>query len=433
MNCSDIRKHLLQNTQLTKEEEIAFIEQNLSSSKSLRSYIDAQHYGVKEMTFLAKSVSDMTEMIGKKTYAMYTELFQASNLDSDEDCKYLQSVLSDYYAGKNKDSRWNRVMGAAKGILDIAKTGAGMVYNAAAQAVSYAQVAVSWALTTGFKLWVWVASNPQTAYFSLLCMKEFKNNMCSEAGNYISQQGIKLDNKDSLLWFIKNTTGIPPPENTNIQELYRLCYEVALPGLTTFVGQLSGKMIEQILSKGGEHLGTLLSTGLSFIPGVGTVLGGSIGFVMGVVCKSAGQDLKIQAEQMAYMTNVKNTFKLLLELINPFECLMKMNQAMFQTMQGDEMKKLDTKINKARLENGDMNAEQQVNAIKYGEADRDKEIRKKFNNCRRVQSNAYSNKEKKLICEKEFTAEEILRLRAFKDTKKEVVGNEFVDEMNKYM
>ena len=49
--CKDIRTHL-DATPLTDEQKVAFIDQNLNSSKGLRAYINKQRFGFKEMKFM---------------------------------------------------------------------------------------------------------------------------------------------------------------------------------------------------------------------------------------------------------------------------------------------------------------------------------------------------------------------------------------------
>jgi hypothetical protein len=447
MTCAEIRHHL-ETTTLTPEEKISFIQQNLSSSKLLRSYVDKQHFGAKELNVMMDAVKDVTATIGLKTKDMYNELFEAST-DTDEDCAYLKKMLDEYQRGKTTDSRWQRVLKTATSVFQSAVSG---VASAASAIYNQASVLASWAFTTGFRLWTWVSSNPQTAYFALLAMRKFKDHLCSEAGRYIADAGIQLDSKKSLIYFIEKTTGRAPPLDSSFAYLFAACQEVVKPGLTSFLGRLSGSAAEGFISGGGKKLGMLLGKGVAGIPFVGPLLEGVITIGMEEVCAETGRQVKIQTEQLAYMTNVKNCFAEIVKLANPFDCLKKMNAAINGELvesQKDELRerlrdasleRRDTirkKIDAARFEKGESltsverrrleeNEVDKAALLKVGETEEEKQLRRKYTDCIRNHKtmktwrSTFSKAEKQANCLKHFTPSQQIRLQAFKDVKHDV-------------
>ena len=296
-----------------------FIENNRSSSKHLKSWIQGQHMGQKDLSMYSDVGKDILKMIGNNTYGMYNTLYGDSSDETDPDCIYLTNTLKEYY-GRPRDNRWNKLVQGATTVVQSAwefgKWGAG-------KAIDAVKYGLSWAITKGFELWTWISSNPKTAYFALTAIAQIKTRVCRYVGGKLSEMGIYMGQKESVLAFIKKMypDREPPPTNSTLADLYGTMKGVGEQVTLEVVQKQSGPLIKGIFSMGGTLLKAGLSGAVAGIPFAGPMLAGAVTAVMDVVVEQTADQVAQAAEMACYMKSVENTFSKLLEVINPFSCL----------------------------------------------------------------------------------------------------------------
>ena len=321
--CKDVRQHL-QTTEMTEEEQIHFIEQNMQSSKGLQSYIQKQHYNVKDLKFMEAAGRDLTNVIGNKAYELYSMLFDASDL-SDDDCVYLKEKMKTFYSAKEaaKDSKWAKVLNISKQVLSKTYEYGKWAAEKSMEGITYG---LSWAVSKGFQLWTWISSNPKTAYFTLLTLKSFKNTLCRMGGQYLGSMGVLLDDRESVLKYILKVYPDmdPPPPDTKFQQLLSIAKDASGPAMIELAGKSASKLLGGLFNNGGKILKVGLSGAVKGIPLVGPMLSGAVEAITDAVCAEAAEQAAFMVEQTTYQAHVNNCFSMLKDLINPFECMQQM-------------------------------------------------------------------------------------------------------------
>jgi hypothetical protein len=144
---------------------------------------------------------------------------------------------------------------------------------------------------------------------------------------------------------------------------------------------------------------------------------------MQAVCEEVGNQMKYTADQALYFTHVENAFSLLIELVNPFSCLVKMSQAAVSRLQVDVEKDFQTRLNDAQAKKGrPLEYGEKIGAIRF-QTDRQKKLLHDYNNCtreQRKQRGYFSRKTKREIeehCEQGLSGSDIMEIREFKKQK----------------
>jgi hypothetical protein len=318
MDCTAIRKFLEKST-MTIEERIVFIENNRSSSKHLKSWIQGQHMGQRDLSMYSAVGKDILTMVGNNTYGMYNTLYGDSSDETDPDCIYLTNTLKEYY-GRPRDNRWNKLVQGATTVVqnawEFGKWGAG-------KAIDAVKYGLSWAITKGFELWTWISSNPKTAYFALTAIAQIKTRVCRYVGGKLAEMGIYMGQKESVLAFIKKMypDKEPPPPSSTLGDLYKGMKGVGEQVTLEVVQKQSGPLIKGIFSMGGTLLKAGLSGAVAGIPFAGPMLAGAVTAITDAVVEQTADQVAQAAEMACYMKSVENTFSKLIEVINPFSCL----------------------------------------------------------------------------------------------------------------
>ena len=318
MDCTAIRKFLEKST-MTIEERIVFIENNRSSSKHLKSWIQGQHMGQKELTMYSAVGKDILSMVGNNTYNLYNTLYGDSSDETDPDCVYLTNTLKEYY-NQTRDERWSKLMKGAHAVVqnawEFGKWGAG-------KAVDAVKYGLSWAITKGFELWTWISSNPKTAYFALTAISQVKTRVCRYVGGKLAEMGIYMGQKESVLAYIKKVypDKEPPPPGSTLGDMYKSLKGVGEQVTLDVVSKQAGPLIKNIFSMGGTVLKAGLGGAVAGIPFAGPMLSGAVSAITDAVVEQTAEQAAQAAEMACYMKSVENTFSKLIEVINPFSCL----------------------------------------------------------------------------------------------------------------
>ena len=345
-SCKDIRAHL-ENTPLSTEEKVAFIDQNLNSSKGLRSYISKQHYGVKELKFMSEAGRDLKTIMGAKAEELWGMMYDESESDNDPDCVYLKELKKKFYEEKEKESnksRWGRFMTASKNIVKA--TG-----NVALEGLKFAG---KWGMeglkilsNGGFRLWSWITSNPKTAYFTLVLLKQLKTELCRSVGNWYVAKNVNLNDRESIIKFIQklNPDMIIQPYTT-LGDLKSLLKDVTRPFIGQVIGQSSASIFKSLGKNWGPSFGTALGGAALLIPGVGPFISAGVSVVCTTVFNSMAEAGAEMAEQAMFISQTRNCFTGLKELINPVQCFDDMGKEAMNILQPklDEAEKQQNKV-----------------------------------------------------------------------------------------
>jgi hypothetical protein len=318
-SCKEIREELM-GTRMTEEEQVHFIEQHYTSSRGLQSYIQKQHYNAQDLKFMSQAGSDFCTIIQHKAYDLYNGMIDPSDA-GDADCVFLKDKMNQFYTDKEAaaNSKWAKIMKISKQVLSSTYE----LGKSAASAISYG---LSWAASKGFQLWTWISTNPKTAYFALMTLKSFKTQLCRMGGQYLASAGVILDDRESILAFIKKVYPDvePPPPNSKLGDMLAICKDGAAPIMTEIIGKSAGSIFGKLAENTGPILSKALGGAVKGIPFVGPMLGGAIEAITETVFKEAADQAAFMAEQATYQSQVNNCFTMLKDIVNPFSCLEEM-------------------------------------------------------------------------------------------------------------
>ena len=318
-SCKDIREHL-EHTELTREEKIAFIEQNINSSKSLKAYIKKQHYSANELRYMAEAGEGLVRLIGAKAKEIWTMMYDVEE-GSDEDCAYLREEMKKFYEEKEneKNTVWSRTLAktakAAKGVGKAAMDGAKMVGSAALGGLKLLGQG-------GFRVYNWIMHNPKTAFFCLIMLKNLKTQLCRLGAKWYLSQKVDTNNKESIKAFIRSYyPEIRFDPRMSLRELKEMLGEKMKPK----IAEMAATEVSKVFGDIGKTIGSLFSdtmgTFAMSIPVIGPLIGGSVTLVSKVVIQTVVEDGALLAELALSQPYTVNCFTPLKNLLNPFECL----------------------------------------------------------------------------------------------------------------
>ena len=231
----------------------------------------------------------------------------------------------DYWDKETAKSRWGRFMLASK-----------QYFKAAGSAVlEGAKIVGKWGLeglkilwNNGFRLWDWITSNPKTAYFTLVMLKNFKTQLCRGSASWFIAARVDLNDPESVRAYIQKldpTRKIKP--NTSLGDLRILLKDVSKP----FLNDIIGKGSQVICKEAGKKFAPLFGAAMggacvALLPGVGVMIGASVATVstsiFEICCDQVGQ----MSEQAVYQQNVENCFSMLKEIVDPVACIEEMGK-----------------------------------------------------------------------------------------------------------
>ena len=377
-SCKDIRTHL-ENTPLSAEEKVAFIDQNLNSSKGLRSYISKQHYGLKDLKFMSEAGRDLKKIMGAKAEELWGMMYDESESDNDPDCVYLKELKKKFYEEKEKESnksRWGRFMTASKNIVKA--TG-----NVALEGLKFAG---KWGMeglkilsNGGFRLWAWITSNPKTAYFTLVLLKQLKTELCRSVGSWYVTKNVNLNDKESIIKFIHklNPDMIIEP-HTTLGDLKSILKDLSKPFIGQVIGQSSASIFKGLGKKLGPTVGAALGGAALLIPGVGPFISSGVNVVCTSVFDSMAEAGAEMAEQAMFISQARNCFTMLKELINPVQCLDDTGKEAMSILQPrlDEAEKQEKKAKQKEAEEKKLEAKRLEAEQKRLEAEKNPPVKK---------------------------------------------------------
>ena len=130
MSCAEIRKHL-EKTKLSDEDKVAFVEQNLSASKSFQKYVKKLNLDPKEFQATLEAAHGVTTVMRGQVEEYFGIMFDSYDLD-DPDCIYLKELIENIKK-KKKGTLWRKRLDNA---IWLGKTTANAATNAATNAIS---------------------------------------------------------------------------------------------------------------------------------------------------------------------------------------------------------------------------------------------------------------------------------------------------------
>jgi hypothetical protein len=332
MSCKDIKKHL-ENTELTVEEKIIFIEQNSSGFRQLRSYIKSQHWNLKELRYFFKAGNAFRAILSKQLRDAADFMIPELN-EKDPDCIEVNNLLSKYREEVNrKNDPYNlfkayyTTRNVIKGTYDlILKPTYDYVINPGLKGLYILGAFVAQLFKLGFDIWTWITKDPKTAYFALLTLKVFRNACCRyigrilREGDYIDKKTLKdykSNSLDTSLWW---DIGNP------------LAKELAL--------KVTSKATIGLMDKYGKSFTKGVASTLGALGPLGTIAGGALSMVIDVALEETKETLVEATEIAIYQNNVNNAFGMLFDVINPFKCIEKVVEEMDQVeLEYEESKK----------------------------------------------------------------------------------------------
>jgi hypothetical protein len=155
-----------------------------------------------------------------------------------------------------------------------------------------------------------------------------KNRLCRRIGQEIGYYGKETD----VQWIIskyKSLTGKDPPPNSTFEDMKEYLYEISGPLIFDYSAKFGVQILNLIWDKclsffmPGYVTGMLGSLG-SLIPGVGPIvstLSSMLGSFFGLIFETAKEDISFVLEQSIYANYTYNSFSMLLQIINPFQCM----------------------------------------------------------------------------------------------------------------
>ena len=379
--CQQIREKLDSETTLTEEVKVEFIRANIHNAKYLKTWVKKQHFGLKDLSYYTKAGKAILNDLGNRTHEMYDIMFESSDL-KDTDCIHLAQIVSKYEEKKNKEEKEKYDAELAK--LPLWKRGAYKAANATYTTAAYvgttvksvasavgsgivngAQLIWSWAKKYGFRLWTWIAKNPQTAYFTLLLLKQLKLQACRAVGKsfgWLGGQASAVRSGLNALILSVNPDYVAKA-SSSMSDLWSRAkdvYEFSKDKIVIkSVGVIADKMFKYMQDNLTVGLGATLGIALSFafppatvgyaMAGLTSILSSVIGIVK--------DDVKQQTEKNQYLADANNAFAMLFDVANPMECLRELSNEGFSYMnkdvESDEIKMKRTefeKDNEARLQ-----------------------------------------------------------------------------------
>ncbi|MEY3393608.1 MAG: (high mobility group) box [Pseudomonadota bacterium] len=333
--CKEIRKEL-ETTNMTDEQKLNFLETYNKSYKSLRDFVESQNINLDELKFYADGGSLIMNTIANRTKEYSNIMFSSSSsFDvTDPDCKYLNELL-EKLKNDPKNTSLNQSFWKTLGSL-ATRTGEniwqGAKYVAGKSSDFFNWIGVPYFLNylkiKGIKLFEWFVADPKIAFFTLLTLKNLKNRLCRRIGQEIGYYGKETD----VQWIIskyKSLTGKDPPPNSTFEDMKEYLYEISGPLIFDYSAKFGVQILNLIWDKGlsflmpGYVTGMLESLG-SLIPGVGPIvsnISSMLSSFFGLIFETAKEDISFVLEQSIYANYTYNSFSMLLQIINPFQCM----------------------------------------------------------------------------------------------------------------
>ena len=171
-------------------------------------------------------------------------------------------------------------------------------------------------------------ADPKIAFFTLLTLKNLKNRLCRRIGQEIGYYGKETD----VQWIIskyKSLTGKDPPPNSTFEDMKEYLYEISGPLIFDYSAKFGVQILNLIWDKGLSFLMPGYVTGMlasfaGLIPGIGPIvstLSSMISSFFGLIFETAKEDISFVLEQSIYANYTYNSFSMLLQIINPFQCM----------------------------------------------------------------------------------------------------------------
>lgn len=330
-SCKDIRR-MLENSKMTKEEQLVFLKQHQSSSKSLRSFVAKQHMGVSDLKYYSNVGSKLMNIITNHAKETCDMLFDQPFDNSDPDCVYLKSLLDQLEKDVGDDNTTGKPSPSDSKVLGYLKKGAATAAKYAWKGVktigSYAYnmgvFAVTFLTKKAFELWAWISSSPKTAFFALTFLKGYRNKMCRLAGSTLGYFGPQTSKQWMIEKIQQHYPDYVPGASTTTDDLKEVLGSVSKQVVTDVVIKSGGEVVKTMWSAGGRFFAKALSTSITFLPVPGalsSVLASAVETVVTNIVDGAEEDVAFLQEQVLYTKQLNEAAGELFDVINPVRCM----------------------------------------------------------------------------------------------------------------
>lgn len=331
MTCTQLREYLEDNTEMSHQERIVFIEQNMQSTSTLRSYIAKQHMSMKDLNFYATAGKSLMTMVGTSTTDMMDYFVDRPMDDADPDCEYLKDLLETSYrlvgkSAKETVSMYQKLKTMAESAYTTAKKWTGKVANLA---IFFAKYMAQWA----FKIGQWIMSNPKTAFFSLMVLKGLKTQLCRQVGKIVGYFGESTDRSWMMSKIRQYYKGpLPSGRNSTARDMYNVAQDALKPVVIDAVGGAAKSIMGALWDNSGSILKSAVVASLSAIPFAGPALASVGGLIVDGALNASKESAQMALEQAIYTRHVNNAFGQLFELVDPISCMKEVFNEFSQTL-----------------------------------------------------------------------------------------------------
>ena len=351
LTCKEVKIFLEKNPNMTVDEKITFIEQNSKNHRDLRSWLKSQHWSVKELTYYFRTQQFIQTKLaeGIENGVNY---FSDSADDKDPDCIEVTKILEELKS-QQKTEEWRAMA------IDYLKRAANALWSGVVGAVTMIYSATkhifSLLYSYGIEIYRWIAKDPKMAKYTLITLKIMKKRMCRFVGhhmrsnNYIDinelrnnvykykiENNLLVDNESDKINVLDETTRDIFSEAAK-KTMVNTLKEMAEP-VGTFVGgaviSFLGIASAPVALAGGALLGVVgLAGGLGGDKGdkgtgmfekLSSLIGTCVTKVVTFGMEETADAAEDAIEVALYVKNSNTCFSLLLELVDPRNCMQDM-------------------------------------------------------------------------------------------------------------
>jgi hypothetical protein len=342
LTCKEVKIFLEKNPNMTVDQKILFIEQNSTNHRDLRSWLMSQHWSVKELTYYFRT-QQFIQLKLAEGIENAVNYFSDSADNKDPDCvevsKILKELKEEQKTEEFRKQTWERLGYIADKVWSGLVSGLSLLYSAT-------KYIFSLLYSYGIEIYKWIAKDPKMAKYTLISLKIMKKRLCRFVGhqmrtnNYIDINELK--NKIHKYKLENNLLVSTDTDKVNLQDettrdifseaakqtMLKSLKELSEPvgifvggAVVTFLGLTSAPIIA-----GGTALGLgLAGLAKSDMFGklsnlIGTCVTKVVSFGMEETADAAEDAIEIAI----YVKNSNTCFDLLLELVDPRNCMQDM-------------------------------------------------------------------------------------------------------------
>ena len=353
MTCTELKHHLNKTPDLTEEEEVMFIEDNMRDTAALKKFVRELNLTPLQMTYFAKGGKELLKILKEQVYAMFDKTAPDKVDAEEETCKELRDKVDRFYRKKGNisKSRWTAIIDFAKSSIKAAMAMTAQAFSAfwtTLTEVAKVRFIFQWAAAKGFVLWKWITTNPRAAYMALLTLKTAKSKMCSLFGDICNQLGYAPQQNSFLKEYLKK---YPLDNGPGLGEFIK---DILMPGFKKVIINGSVNIFETASMTGLQYLtgkdssGNNTGMGIAGAATFGFTIGGPVGALVAggvsVIAISVAtaflNESKKMGEELVFQTEVNDAYNMFMQVINPMTCLNEMLRKTTQKEAYDTVKKV---------------------------------------------------------------------------------------------